>query len=55
MFASPADLAEAAVTAERGHNVVAALPPCAAGAPPCFAQNSSAVSRACHGWFIVIS
>ena len=37
MFASPADLAEAAVTAERGHNVVAALPPCAAGALPILA------------------
>jgi len=37
MFASPADLAEAAVTAERGHNVVAALPPCAAGAVPILA------------------
>lgn len=37
MFASPADLAEAAVTAERGHNVVAALPPCAAGAIPILA------------------
>jgi hypothetical protein len=37
MFASPADLAEAAVTAERGHNVVAALPPCAAGAVPVLA------------------
>jgi ATP-dependent RNA helicase DeaD len=34
MFASPADLAEAATTAERGHNVVVALPPCAAGAAP---------------------
>ena len=33
-FASPADLAEAAVTAERGHYVVAAIPPCAAGAVP---------------------
>jgi len=37
MFASPADLTEAAVTAERGHNVVAALPPCAAGAVPILA------------------
>ncbi|HMU62715.1 MAG TPA: hypothetical protein PKA66_13095, partial [Gemmatimonadales bacterium] len=37
MFASPADLAEAATTAERGHNVVAALPPCAAGAAPVLA------------------
>jgi len=34
MFASPADLSEAVTTAERGHNVVAALPPCAAGAVP---------------------
>ncbi len=37
MYASPADLAEAATTAERGHNVVAALPPCAAGAAPILA------------------
>jgi ATP-dependent RNA helicase DeaD len=37
MFASPADLAEAATTAERGHNLVAALPPCAAGAAPVLA------------------
>ncbi len=37
MFAAPADLAEAAVTAERGHNVVAALPPCATGALPILA------------------
>jgi ATP-dependent RNA helicase DeaD len=37
MFASPADLAEAAVTAERGHHVVAAIPPCAAGAAPILA------------------
>jgi ATP-dependent RNA helicase DeaD len=34
MFASPADLTEAATTAERGHTVVAALPPSAAGALP---------------------
>jgi len=37
MYASPADLAEAAVTAERGHHVVAAIPPCAAGAAPILA------------------
>lgn len=37
MFASHADLAEAATTAERGHNIVAALPPCAAGAAPILA------------------
>ena len=37
LYASPADLAEAATTAERGHNVVAALPPCAAGALPILA------------------
>jgi len=37
LFASPADLAEAATTAERGHNVVAALPPCASGAAPILA------------------
>lgn len=37
VYASPADLAEAATTAERGHNVVAALPPCAAGAAPILA------------------
>ena len=37
MYASPADLAEAATTAERGHNVVAALPPCPAGAAPVLA------------------
>jgi len=37
LFASPADLAEAATTAERGHNVVAALPPAAAAAVPILA------------------
>ena len=37
MYASAADLAEAATTAERGHNVVAALPPSAAGAVPILA------------------
>ncbi len=37
LFASPADLAEAATTAERGHNVVAALPPSASGAVPMLA------------------
>lgn len=37
MFASPADLAEAATTAERGHNVVAAIPPNAVGAVPILA------------------
>lgn len=37
MFASLADLTEAAVTAERGHHVVAAIPPCAAGAAPILA------------------
>ncbi|HEX5004428.1 MAG TPA: DbpA RNA binding domain-containing protein [Gemmatimonadales bacterium] len=37
LFASPADLAEAATTAERGHNVVAAIPPSAVGAVPILA------------------
>jgi hypothetical protein len=37
LFASAVDLAEAATTAERGHNVVAAVPPCAAYAAPILA------------------
>ena len=34
LYAAPADLTEAAVTAERGHNVVVAMPPSAVGATP---------------------
>lgn len=46
LFASPADLAEAATTAERGHNLVAALPPCAAGAQPILAAVGRRIAAA---------
>jgi ATP-dependent RNA helicase DeaD len=54
MFASPADLAEAAVTAERGHHVVAAIPPCAAGAVPILAALDRRLAAAPPGLRILI-
>ena len=46
LFAAPADLTEAAVTAERGHNVVVAMPPNAAGAAPILAALARRLAAA---------
>ncbi|HQR16720.1 MAG TPA: DbpA RNA binding domain-containing protein [Gemmatimonadales bacterium] len=46
LFAAPADLTEAAVTAERGHNVVIAMPPGAAGATPILAALARRLAAA---------
>jgi len=54
MYASPADLAEAAVTAERGHHVVAAIPPCAAGAAPILAALDRRLAAAPAGLRVLI-
>jgi hypothetical protein len=54
MFASPADLAEAAVTAERGHHVVAAIPPCAAGAVPILAALDRRLAAAPAGLRVLV-
>jgi len=54
MFASPADLAEAAVTAERGHHVVAAIPPCAAGAAPILGALDRRLAAAPTGLRVLI-
>lgn len=46
LYAAPADLTEAAVTVERGHNVVVAMPPNAAGAAPLLAALARRLAAA---------